>query len=434
MIKPLEDIWSSISSNTKARVSDPFAGTFILSWVLCNWNNLALLFWGEGSVSKRIDDLYKYLSGSDVFAFNTIFTIPFLLTVFYLFLFPWLSLLVKSLQELVNGKLHKQAVGVDLSKVVEQEKLNKALLRSNPDKHFLEQSVQLEMDRKSEVLEQVKQRTLRFKEKAQAATAQAAEAKSKAAIFASDELKKQQQAELDRQRFSASTAEVRAALASHRFPSAYLYMSLLEGSVGRDGVHLSLKALGNTVASIFGYADFQSILDDENFNNRTLTKVEYIFYDSNVLAGDLEEIVAAENSGNEDLTSGLLYDHVVSLFEGLPLKFVTLDDLIELSGAYCESNSYDLVINSDELSGLSSESGTIFDDVEVREVESAKFDAGFVAVVGAVATGTHYRDSDIPGRDMSVSIRLKSSVLLGRYALGGLEVEGLDGKLDSYED
>lgn len=54
MIKPLEDIWSSISSNTKARVSDPFAGTFILSWVLCNWNHLALLFWGRVLFLKEL--------------------------------------------------------------------------------------------------------------------------------------------------------------------------------------------------------------------------------------------------------------------------------------------------------------------------------------------------------------------------------------------
>ena len=33
----LDDIWSSIKGNSKARVRDPVIGTFIVSWAVCNW-------------------------------------------------------------------------------------------------------------------------------------------------------------------------------------------------------------------------------------------------------------------------------------------------------------------------------------------------------------------------------------------------------------
>src|SRR5690606_24348529 len=136
-MKFFEDLLTSIAGNTKARVNDPFFGAFILTWALCNWNYLAVLFWGEGSASKRIDDFYKYLVGSEFFSLNTIFFVPLLLTIFYLFLFPWLSFAMKFLQKNANDTLHKQAVDNEIRKVFQQEELNKARLRSNPDKQFL---------------------------------------------------------------------------------------------------------------------------------------------------------------------------------------------------------------------------------------------------------------------------------------------------------
>jgi hypothetical protein len=188
-MKILEDIWSSIVGNATTRVSDPVIGTFLTSWIICNWHYLALLFFGEGNATQRVSGFYKYWSSSEFFAFNSIFVIPFIFTLSYLFIFPWLSLLVKALQAAVNDKLHQQAVDIDLIKVTQQEELNKAKLKANPDKQFLEQIIQLEINREKEVSKQRKERTIRFTEKVIEAKAKANEAISNKNIASIEEEK-----------------------------------------------------------------------------------------------------------------------------------------------------------------------------------------------------------------------------------------------------
>jgi hypothetical protein len=352
-MKILEDIWSSVVGNATTRVSDPVIGAFLTSWLICNWHYIGLLFFGEGNATQRISGFYKYWSSSDFFAFNSIFVIPFLLTLSYLFIFPWLSLLVKALQEAVNDKLHQQAVDIDLIKVTQQEELNKAKLKANPDKQFLEQIIQLEIDRKKEVSKQRKQRTIRFTEKAVASKAKADEANSKKDLVNIEKEKRERQEELERQRFNISSAEVRAAMASNRFPSAFLFISIISDSLKQDDIILSVSASCKIVAAIFGYDNFESLLSDEEFDNESLSSVKYIYYDHSELAKKLEEIISEENSNNEDLTSDMLFDHIRMVFDELPYAFANIDDLAQLSFELCENDRYSLLENDGTKIGVS---------------------------------------------------------------------------------
>ena len=430
-MKILEDIWSSVVGNATTRVSDPVIGTFLTSWVICNWHYLALLFFGEGNATQRVSGFYKYWSSSDFFALNSIFVIPFIFTILYLFIFPWFSLLVKYLQATVNDRLHQQAVDVELIKVNQQEWLNKAKLKANPDKQFLEQIVQLEINRKEEVSAQREQRTIRFKEKSLEAKAKADEAESNKNIARNNEEKKNNQAALERQRFNVSSAEVRATMASHRFPSAFLFISLIADSVKDDGVTLSVSASSEIVATIFGYDNFESLLDDEKFNNESLSDVEYVYYDDGELAKNLEEIVSSENSDNEDLTSKMLFGHIKMVFEELPYVFANLNNLAERSVELCENNSYDLLENDGTLSAIA-ESDTIFDEVNVEGIGSSTFNNKFTAIINASASGSHRKDNDIPGRQMTIKAEVISSALIGKYGLGALEVVSVNGDLVDY--
>ncbi|HFQ5391810.1 TPA: hypothetical protein ACGUP1_000528 [Vibrio vulnificus] len=147
-MKLLDDIFSSVTGTAKTRVSDPFLGTFICSWLICNWNYLALLAWGEGSVTERVNAFYIYLLQTPFLGWNSLFVFPFLIALFYLFAFPWLSLVVKFIQKSVNERLHEQAVAIELIKVTQQEELNRARLKADPEKQFLEQLVQQDIDKK----------------------------------------------------------------------------------------------------------------------------------------------------------------------------------------------------------------------------------------------------------------------------------------------
>ncbi|MDZ4304095.1 MAG: hypothetical protein U1C13_20940, partial [Pseudomonas sp.] len=123
-MKILDELWSSFSGAAKVRVNDPFIGTFTISWLICNWNQVGLLLWGEGKPSERINSFYRYLTTTDFFAFNSLFFVPLAFALFYLFVFPWVSLGFKACLQVINDRLYKQAINAELYRVQQQEGLN----------------------------------------------------------------------------------------------------------------------------------------------------------------------------------------------------------------------------------------------------------------------------------------------------------------------
>ncbi|WP_350422240.1 hypothetical protein, partial [Escherichia coli] len=95
---------------------------------------------------------------------------------------------------------------------------------------------------------------------------------------------------------------------------AYFLILKIEESLINDGIKISLQSLSNIVSVLFGYKDFEELLADKNFNNETLDKVEFIYYDDE-LAKRLEEILLEEDSENEDLTSDMLFEHFEIIFD-----------------------------------------------------------------------------------------------------------------------
>lgn len=438
-MKFLDDIMQSISGNTKTKVEDPFIGAFIGSWIVCNWSHLAILIWGDGTAAERINALGKYFKETDIIGLNTMLIIPLCMALLFLFAFPWASLALKSIQKFANERLHQQAISIEVGKVKQQEILNRQKLLADPDKKFLEQNVQLDIDRRKETIEQLKLRRVRLKEKAdaaiaasEAATASAAEAKSRANQAELEEEKKQKNAALERQRFNVASAQLKSAQASNRFPSSYSFMLAIEESLKADGVQLSLAGLGEIVAMIFGYEDFHSLVHDENFNNEKLSQVSYIYYDPKEFASSLETIVQDEGTENENLGSDLLFDHVISVFENLEYKLLTEDQVEEVCRDICESLKYDL-LNGDEFSGPIAESDTIFDEIEIDELDSITFDDGLNVTFTGSASGSHRRDDDVPGRDIGFNIEIKNTLLLGTRALGEFELGEVSASLIDYD-
>lgn len=437
-MKFLDDIMQSISGNTKTKVEDPFIGAFIGSWIVCNWNHLAILIWGEGTAAERISTLSGYFKDARILELNTILIIPFLMTLLFLFAFPWASLLLKSLQKFANERLHQQAISIEVGKVKQQEALNKQKLLADPDKKFLEQNVQLDIDHRQEIIEQLKLRTSRFKQKAEAATAAleaavaaAAEAKSRAIQTELEEEKKQKNAALERQRFDVESAQLKSTQASNRFPSSYNFMLEIEESLKADGINLSLGGLGEIVAMVFGYAGFYSLVHDENFNNDKLSQVLWIYYDPKEFASRLETIVQDEEP-NINLESGNLFDHVILVLENLDYKFLTEDQVEEVCRDACEGFKYDL-LNREEFSGSIAESDTIIEEVEIGELDSFSFNGGLSAIFSGSAGGSHRNDSEVPGRDIKFTVEIKSTVLFGTRALGKFELGEVSASLIDYD-
>lgn len=438
-MKFFDDIMQSISGNTKTKIEDPFIGAFIGSWIVCNWDHLAILMWGDGVAAERINALSKYFKQTNIFELNTILVAPLLMTLLFLFAFPWVSLILKSLQKFANERLHQQAISIEVGKVREQEILNKQQLLADPNKKFLEQNVQLDIDRRQETIEQLKLRTLRFKQKAEAATAEseaatasAAEAKSRAFQAELEEEKKKKTAALERQRFNVESTRLKSAQASNRFPSSYSFMLAIAESLKFDDVHLSLTGLGEIVSMIFGYESFFSLVHDENFNNNKLSQVSCIYYDPKDFASRLELIVQDEGSDNVDLDSGVLFDHVISVLENMEYRLLTEDQVEDICRDACENFKYDL-LNGEEFSGPISESDTHFEDIEIGEMDSFTFIGGLSAIFSGSASGSHRNDIEVPGRDIKFSVEIKNTVLFGTRALGKFELGEVSASLIDYD-
>ncbi|MFU0912374.1 hypothetical protein [Kluyvera intermedia] len=351
---------------------------------------------------------------------------------------PWVSLIINFLQHWANEKLHKQAVDRDLIKIEQQKKLNEEQLKANPDKQFLEQFVQQDIDKRNQILEHMRQRGSRLeakaleeKEKAKEQSAKTQEAESKARSVKLELEKKSKQTELEKIRFENDSAKARAAHASNRFPSAYFLLLKIEESLNDDGISISLNALGGIVAAIFGYDNFESLLNDKNFNNETLGKVKFVYYDDE-LAKRLEQIVLDENSDNENFSADIIFDHLEMLFEGMPFKIISGDHLADECKMEFENDSFD-IFNGDGVSGAIAESDTLFDNVEDITLENFYFNDGFYAELSASANGHHYKEEDVPGRSMTVSIIMQCEVLVGKFGLSSIEQGEVNGTLDDYD-
>lgn len=437
-MKIIDDICASIAGNAKTRINDPFIGTFICSWVVCNWEHLSLLFWGEGKASERISVFQGYLSQTPMWGWNYIFVIPLVIASFYLFLFPWVSLLINFIQHWVNEKLHEQAVDVELIKINQQKNLNKEKLKANPNKQFLEQLVQQDIDKRIIIQEHWRLRTARLeakaleaKEKAKEQEAKTLEEENKAIALKLDLEKKHKQAELERIRFEGDSAKARATLASNRYPSAYILMLKIEESLSQDDIKISLKALGSIISALFGYENFESLLNDNDFNNENLAKVKYIYYDDE-LAKRLEKIVLEENSANEDFSANMIFDHLEMLFEDVPFKLITGENLAEECREDFENNPYG-IFDCDGVSGAIAESNTHFENIEDINIEQFDFNNGFYTELSANASGEHYKEAGVAGRSMSVLIKMQCDLLVGKYGLASIEQGEVTGTLDDYE-
>lgn len=426
----LDDIWSTIKGNAKARIKDPIAGTFIVSWCFCNWDKLALLFWGKGDLEKRISALVEsmsVLSNLNLLKQDLdLLVIPIVLTIGYLFILPWASLWVKEKQKKTAVLQHSHAVDLDIEHTKKQWELNKERLRANPEKDFLAQDVTLDIQKEKDRVERRNKIRDYIDKKVKAATAIADKAKADAEAEQISLEKKRldleetkRKASKEKQRYNEQSAIHNATMASHRFPAVFYFMDLLSNSLKEDGVVLTASGLVSCVAAIFGYETVDDLINDKDFNNENLSKLKYIILDNN-LAKKLDSICELEDSKNEDLSSDLIFDHIQMLFDNLPFKLVSEDSLAEEISERVNEDSHDFLMG-DELSGPMAETDTIFDEIELS-VEDYNFNTSFDVKLSGYASGSHRRESDVPGRDITVSVEAKCQPVMGYLGLQDYEL------------
>jgi len=431
----LDDIWSSIKGNAKTRIKDPVIGAFVVSWCFCNWDKLALLFWGTEKADNRINELASSMSvitkPSLIWTDLDLLLLPISLTLIYLFVLPWLSLWVKKKQNDAVLSQHSHAIELDIKKADEQKDLNKAVLRANPEKEFLAEEIRLDQQREKERLERRNKIKEYIDQKAKAAKADAEASATRAESERLELQNKKRQEDNEKRRYEAQAAIHKATMASSRFPAAYQLMDLLSKSLNEDGITLSLDGLSNTVATVFGYRDAKEMMDDSGFSNEGLDKIKFLYHDPAFLAKGLDKIVQNEESENEDLSGELLFDHLQSLFDVYPFELLSDDALAEKVSESVNEHSYE-ILNSDELSGPIAETNTIFEEIWL-EVENFSFDTNFEVEMSGYASGPHRKESDVSGQELSVQVTAICTPVVGKYGFSEYELQ-ISGSPRDYGD
>lgn len=426
----LEDIWSSIKGNARIRVKDPIIGTFIFSWCICNWDKLATLFLGTASIDERIKYMVDTMHITNLLYDVDLIILPLMLTILYLFVFPHLSLWVKQKQNAVILSQHKQAIELDINQAKAQKQLNKVRLRANPEKEFLTQEIEMDLqeemrksERRNKIMEYIDLKTKNKRAELEIKSSQAEKLRVELEV-------KKRQEDTEKMKFERQAAIHRATLASNRFPILYQWMNLLSNSIQQDGVTMSLSGLTNTIAAMFGYDTIDMLINDKNFNNSKLDEIKFIYHDSVYLADKLSNIASAENDNEEIISGELLFDHVQMILEGFNIDLLSADELAEKICDMVNETSYD-ILNSEELSGPMAETDTIFDDLEIA-VDSFKFNDGFEVSMSGYASGHHRKEDDVIGRELSVNIIASCTPKIGRFGLSDYKLT-ISGSPRDYE-
>jgi len=434
----LDDIWTSVKGNAKTRINDPIIGAFAISWGLCNWDRLALLFWGVGKLDARINIFSQEVSfisePSLIWTNHALLLLPLLITAFYIFVLPSVAHAIEKKLKPTQINRHAHIVELDLGKVIKQKELNKARLRANPDNEFLAQEVKLDIEKeKSEAAtkkaesESAINKQVESKAKADLAQAEAEiainrekESKAKADIEARELEKREIQIKNQKSTLAASTAKHKAELTAQRFPSSYIFIESLSERLKKDNVIMSLSGLTKCISAIFGYEGFEDLINDKQFNQENLEQLKYVLLDAERSTIEFSEIL--EEEGIEKFDSKWLIEHLEIIFKELSFEFIYPKALADIMQD--EIDIYNLDFST--FYGMDEIPTAIenIDGIELNEYYYDEQESAFIISFSGSASGSHVAYSSVSGPAVEFSIEAKYNSIIGGFGFGELEVNG----------
>ena len=95
-MKFIEGIVSAIQGNTKEKLNDPLIGSFFISFIICNWQHVLVLIFGNAKIEDRITTFVKAMTPTgDGFAWfsslSGIYLLPLGMALCYVIVMPWVS-------------------------------------------------------------------------------------------------------------------------------------------------------------------------------------------------------------------------------------------------------------------------------------------------------------------------------------------------------
>lgn len=421
-----KDFLNSLIQSVDTRISSPAIGAFITSWSLCNWDRLTLLFLGTPAIEERVKTFSSSLDPQTM----SFFWGPLLLTFMYLFALPWANYFIQKIQSSSELERYDSSITTDIKKENKRGELVKAKYKSDHQDKIAEDEIRADIENSKANTERLRAEAASAEEQAQKdaaekkkAEANASEAKATAEIEITKADKAKMKSEKDRQSFEQTTALHNDKIASLKLPASYKLIESLSESLKQDNVTYTVRSLSEAISATFGYNSFSDILSDENFTNEKLSQLKYIVYDSTELLERLKNILI--NEDEEDYEENWLFEHIQEVIDAtIKIRITDEDSVIE----YIQEEIQDSgdILTHDGITGAMAETNAFFDEVSELNVENYTFTedhSSFEVVLTGSVSGTSDEDRMFYGDTIDVTATARLPVLIGKYGLGGYELD-----------
>ncbi|MDE1309550.1 cell envelope integrity protein TolA [Vibrio aestuarianus subsp. cardii] len=443
MTDTLKEIWASLTNNVSSRLSSPFFGAFLVAWALCNWDKLALLFFGIQSVDSRISvfqNSIEWISIGHENSFSTIWW-PLAISSIYIFLSPYLHIVIQQIQKHSAGLRYSLTVDQDVDKEDARGRLVKAKAKANLQNKVAEDEVRAEIENSVAETKKLQEDAIAAEARKNLIQEKYLEAKEKVKelklaneALARKEAKKRQDAEKATFAFEKSKAEHENELLTLRLPLVYQFMNTLSDSLNDDERRYSLFHLSEIIAVTFGYKDFDQLINDESFTAKNIKKIKYLSYDSETLFDCLNNVVESENE--EDYDSTWLFEHIQMTLDQYSLQLQDLDSVAEEAIEELWDTVYTEMIEADAVNSEMAMTNAHFEDVDDLHKESHRWVSGDGLYIkySCTLSGENDPEKMFYGDTIYVDFEVKHPLVVGESGLGKYEIYDVKARGKDYSD
>jgi len=421
-MKFIEGIISAIQGNIKTKLDDPLIGSFIASFVFWNWNSFLLLFFGEKKIDDRIIDCINSFKLSfdgwdDFYPSLLVYLVPVLMTVFYIFFMPYVSIWIAKTVSKFEVSKHEVAVDLEMAQTKKQKDLNEQKLLSDPNKKFLSTVVENNLKLEMAVITRKQDEANIVKDEAAKAKADKAKAEADSQAAISEKEIKYLKSEHEKKKLNVGISVANSMLQANAYSSAFNFVRILSESLAGDSIALTHKSLTEIIAAVFGYRSFDDLLKDGEFNNEALDELKYILLDTKQLGRRLEGILSEDIVDEDVCNAEVVSDHLYELFNSLPYLYGDEDAIADAVYEELENDAYSL-IDTDAISSAIADTNTIVEESEFSEKEVVRAKKALKVFINGYASGSHRKESDVPGQGIDLKIEVVIPVKWGKYGLG----------------
>jgi hypothetical protein len=426
-MKFIEGIVSAVQGNAKEKLNDPLIGSFIASFIVCNWQHVLVFIFGNAKIEERITAFVTAMKPvgddwlGDLFG---IYLLPLLMALAYVVLMPWISIGIAKLTKPAAIGKYEAAVDLEINLAIKQRKLNEEKLLNDPSKDFLTRVVENRLKEEIILTERKIHQTSMLEDEAKKVTEELAKAKADRETAEAtsnkakneDDLQKTKN-EYEKNKLSVGVAITNSMLQANSYYSSLNFVRLLSESLAEDNIAITHKSLTEIIAAAFGYENYDDLLKDQTFHNEGLRGLKYILLDSVSLGARLEKILGEDFIDEDICSADHIFDHLTSIFDSLPYLFGDEETIADAIFEKLEIDKYEL-IHEDVVGSALAEANTGDVDIELTDKDWGLEEGSLKVTITGYGSGTHHKESDIAGQGIDISVEVTVPVLWGKYGLG----------------